>query len=159
MSEEQEQEMLQRAADLIAGNPVPSHVLIGLDVCGRGLPAPIVQLRILGSRVILRIEDEQNPEAWVEVVISEELLARVVEEQEAVALEESYPDMDEECPPAEDVFDAAWDALAEQSRCDARGGAEYRRVRDAWDRVFGKMVAMEFILPRANEGPDQKPNS
>jgi len=47
------------------------------------------------------------------------------------------------------AFDAAWDALADQGSCDARG-AEYERVLGEWEGE-GLMVALlRFILISAN---------
>lgn len=49
-----------------------------------------------------------------------------------------------------DVFDRAWILLEREGRCDARGGAEYRRIRRSWDRVVGVLHAVDLITHRAN---------
>lgn len=51
------------------------------------------------------------------------------------------------------VFDSIWDALARDSRCDERGGAEYERVKAQWMK-FGEVNAIiGFILIYANATP------
>lgn len=56
-----------------------------------------------------------------------------------------------------DVFDRAWDQLAAKGRCDARGGAEYVRIRGDWDRLMGLLYAVDFIAQVANQIPPPPP--
>lgn len=44
-----------------------------------------------------------------------------------------------------DGFDRAWEIGARRGQCDALGGAEYRRVRRAWDRHGCTASAVLFI--------------
>lgn len=54
------------------------------------------------------------------------------------------------------VFDQVWDMAAEQGGCDARGGAEYRRVAAIWERGGQRLVTLMFILRQAsNMTPEQ----
>jgi len=55
-----------------------------------------------------------------------------------------------------DTFDAAWEVLEEQGSCDARGSAEYRRVRAEWERTGEMLAALTFILKLANQVPPPK---
>ena len=51
-------------------------------------------------------------------------------------------------------FNRLWDKMARLGKCDARGGAEYRRVIMEWTRA-GKPTAIAcFIARRANIGPE-----
>lgn len=50
------------------------------------------------------------------------------------------------------AFLKVWDGLAEQGACDARGGAEQRRVKEEW-YAAGKPDLEPFIRERANIGP------
>lgn len=52
-----------------------------------------------------------------------------------------------------DHFDSAWDRLAAIGKCDTRGGAEYRRVRQKWDDMRkqdrpGTVRAVEVLIIR-----------
>lgn len=49
-----------------------------------------------------------------------------------------------------DTFDRAWVQCAEKGLCDALGGAEYRRVRSAWDQYGAFGYALQFIVNSAN---------
>ena len=49
-------------------------------------------------------------------------------------------------------FDAIWDELAEQGRTDTRGGAEYQRVRAAWEA--GAVTNAVEIVRCANMNAD-----
>jgi hypothetical protein len=57
-----------------------------------------------------------------------------------------------------DVFDRAWKILEAKSACDARGGAEYTRLRRSW-RTFGLLVALDFIYKGANMPPTDEQRS
>lgn len=52
-----------------------------------------------------------------------------------------------------DPFDKAWDMLEKQSKCDAKGGAEYVRIRRTWERLVGLSYALDYIVNAANEPP------
>lgn len=58
-------------------------------------------------------------------------------------------------PPRErlDPFDTAWKMCEEKGRCDACGGAEYRRLRDRWDAIVGVAFALDYIVTAANAPP------
>lgn len=59
------------------------------------------------------------------------------------------------CPPKTKAgvkFDDVWKALSEEGACDAIGGAEYERVRAAWNRAGGDIES--FIRREANVVPD-----
>jgi hypothetical protein len=48
------------------------------------------------------------------------------------------------------IFDYAWEGLAEQGACDAKGGCEYRRVRAEWVVAGYPLAIRHFIRERAN---------
>lgn len=52
-----------------------------------------------------------------------------------------------------DAFDAAWRMCEERGKCDAFGGAEYRRLRRQWDKLIGLAYALDFIASAANAPP------
>ena len=47
-------------------------------------------------------------------------------------------------------FDEIWDALAAKGFCDARGGAEYQRVRAAWFKFGYFNLLWQFIIDSSN---------
>lgn len=49
------------------------------------------------------------------------------------------------------TFDLVWDVMAEQGKCDARGAAEYERVKREWMRAKYAEVLAAFILASANQ--------
>lgn len=50
-------------------------------------------------------------------------------------------------------FDYVWDRLADQGKCDSRGGAEYVRVRREWHDAGAPVDLEAFIIRRANLDP------
>lgn len=46
-------------------------------------------------------------------------------------------------------FDAVWDVLARKGKCDARGGAEYKRCAEKW-RHYVRLLIIDYILTEAN---------
>jgi len=56
---------------------------------------------------------------------------------------------------AQQEFDAAWDALEEQGKCDSRGGMEYLRVLEEWAGYCRPMTVAQFIEASANILPDE----
>jgi len=57
-----------------------------------------------------------------------------------------------------DEFDSIWVALAANGHCDAHGGAEYRRVREAWFKFGYFNHLWQFIIASANAPPNiEKP--
>lgn len=54
-------------------------------------------------------------------------------------------------------FNAVWDKLAEDSACDGRGGAEYRRVRAEWVAERCPFPISAFIRLNANRPPSLFP--
>lgn len=54
-------------------------------------------------------------------------------------------------------FARIWDRLARRGSCDARGGAEYRRVVIEWINAGKPRGMSAFIRERANLGPGDQP--
>lgn len=80
--------------------PIPERVTSGLDVSGRWLQRPYCEVTVLNNRVMVRIDDEMNPEAWVEVLIGEDLVwewqrrMAAHDPDEVAELREQFPDGD-----------------------------------------------------------------
>lgn len=159
MQPEDEQDAQQRAADLIAGKQVPPSVLAGLDVDGRGLLAPLVKLAILESRVVLDIDDEERPEFWLRVIISDELLGQIVDRVRAATLSGSNEQRAAAALCGDDVFNVNWDALAKVGFCDERDGQEYQRIHAAWFAEGYFNALHNYIIQKANEPAPPKTNS
>lgn len=51
------------------------------------------------------------------------------------------------------IFDQAWQQLECEGKCDALGGAEYRRVKAEWVRFGMQNAAYLFIAILANLPP------
>jgi len=49
------------------------------------------------------------------------------------------------------LFDIIWDLEAKEGHCDARGGAEYQRVRQAYLTVGIREIITNYIRQLANE--------
>lgn len=52
------------------------------------------------------------------------------------------------------AFHCAYEKLADEDRCDAPGGMEYHRVRGEWIGAGCPDSVEDFIVWRANLGPD-----
>lgn len=46
----------------------------GITVKGRGFPAPVVEVTVSDAGIRIRIDDDLNPEAWVEITLTGEVI-------------------------------------------------------------------------------------
>lgn len=46
----------------------------GITVQGRGFPSPVVEVTVTAAGISIRIGDELNPEAWVNVHLNGEVI-------------------------------------------------------------------------------------
>jgi hypothetical protein len=52
----------------------------GVHFDGRGFPSPQLQFTFTEGRVLLRVDDELNPEAWVQIDLTESALMKMLSE-------------------------------------------------------------------------------